>query len=178
MISEFLLEQGWVENRGAACTTAAVLAGLAALGAPNLPDLATATRLIAGREYGAPDLLDYISWPGRRAPLDQRVEAMAAGAGLAVRCRSAAVLPGVPLHPRPAAILVAHLAYGQEAAGRYGTWGWHPIRPSTYATGGHSVILAATTDAGWTVLDPNFPTLQRWPRPGLATAVTRLERAG
>lgn len=177
MISEFLLEQGWVENRGEACTTAAVLAGLAALGAHNLPDLATATRLLAGREYGAPGLLDYLSWPGRRAPLDRRVEAMAAAAGLPVESRSGAVLPGAPIHPRPASVLVTHLAYGQEAPGRYGTWGWHPTRPSTYSTGGHSVILAAVTDAGWTVLDPNFQTLQRWPRPGLATAVTWLERA-
>lgn len=170
------MEQGWVANRGAACTTAALLAGLAALGGHNLPDLAAATRLLAQREFGAPDLLDYLSWPGRRAPLDVRVEALAAATGLAVRSKSGAVLPGAPLRPRPDAVLVVHLAYGQEAPGRYGTWGWHPTRPSTYSTGGHSVLLARATEAGWTVLDPNFPSLQHWPRPGLATAVTRLDR--
>lgn len=152
------------------------MAGLAALGAHNLPDLATVTLALAQTSYGAPGLLDYVSWPGRRAPLDRRVEALARECGLAIRSHSSAVLPGLSLRPRPDAILVVHLAYGQEAPGRYGSWGWNALVPATYSTGGHSVILAAVAGPGWTVLDPNLPRLQRWPRPGLATARTILER--
>jgi hypothetical protein len=75
-------------------------------------------------------------------------------------------------------MLVANLAWGQERPGVYGTFGWNPLVPSTYAIGGHSVLLAAVEDGGWLVLDPNLPGLQRWPRPGLALTVTRLSRLG
>ncbi len=154
------------------------MTALTALGAPKLPDLATVTLSLAGCEFGAPGLLDYISWPGRRAPLDIRTEALAGAAGLAVRSTSGAFLPGLPLRPRPQTVLVVHLAFGQEAPGRYGTWGWQPLQPRTYSTGGHSVVLAAVDGPRWTVVDPNHFGLQRWPRPGLATAITTLERAG
>lgn len=174
---EFLLENSWIENRGAACTTAAVLAGLGALGASGLPDLAGATRILAGSEFGAPQLLDYVSWPGRRAPLDLRIEALAREHGASVRSRSGVVLPGWPLWPTPGEMLIVHLAYGQEAPGRYGAWGWNPVQPATYSTGGHSVVLAAVDGPRWTVLDSNLQGLQRWPRPGIATARTRLTLA-
>lgn len=169
------LEQAWVQNRGAACTTAAILAGLGALGAVALPELEQATmKLGAAEPLGAPGLLDYVSWPGRRAPLDLRIEALAGAHGLAVRSRSSLRPPGRRLRPRAGEVLVAHLAWGQEAPGHYGSWGWHPLRPATYNTGGHSVVLAALEGSRWLVLDPNREGLQRWPRPGLATAVTRI----
>ena len=84
-------------------------------------------------------------------------------------------MPGWPARPREDELLVVNLAWGQEAPGRYGSWGWHPLRPSTYSTGGHSVVLAEVREGGgWTVLDPNHEGLQLWPRPGLAVTVTRL----
>ena len=69
-----------------------------------------------------------------------------------------------------------HVAWGQERPGVYGTFGWHPLRPSTYSRGGHSVVLAATGPDGWLVVDPNLPGVQTWPRPAWVTAVTRLRR--
>jgi hypothetical protein len=171
---EFLLEKSWIQNQGGACTSACVVAALGALGVPDLPDLATASCFLAGQAYGAPALLDYVSLPNRRAPLDLRIERLAADRGAAITATSEVVLPGWPLRPADAAVLIVHLAYGQEAPGRYGSWGWHPLQPATYSTGGHSVVLAALDGAGWTVLDPNRPALQSWPRPGIATARTRL----
>jgi hypothetical protein len=154
-----------------------VLAGLGALGAGGLPDLGAASVLLgAPFAFGAPGLLDYVSWPGRRAPLDVRIEALATVHGLRVRSSSSVLPPGWPLHP-PAAgagVLVVHLAWGQEAPGRYGTWGWNPLRPATYSTGGHSVLLAEALSGRWLVLDPNHPGLQRWPRPGFAVTATRI----
>jgi hypothetical protein len=172
------LDSAWVQNRGAACTTAAILAGLGALGATGLPTLEGATMALGAAEpLGAPGLLDYVSWPGRRAPLDLRIEALADAHGLVVRSRSGFRLPGWPLRPRAGEVLVAHLAWGQEAPGHQGSWGWYPLRPATYNIGGHSVVLAALDGRGWRVFDPNHPGLQHWPRPGLATAVTRIRRA-
>jgi hypothetical protein len=175
---EFLLEKSWTQNQGAACTSACVVACLGALGARDLPDLATASTLLAGQPNGAPALLDYVSVPGRRAPLDLRIEELAAGHGLAVSSTSEVVLPGWPQRPADADLLIVHLAYGQEAPGRYGSWGWNPLLPSSYWTGGHSVVLAALDGAGWTVLDPNRPGLQNWPRPGIATARTLIRLKG
>jgi hypothetical protein len=175
---EFLLEKSWIQNQGAACTSACVLAGLGALGAQDLPDLATASGFLAGAPFGAPGLLDYVTLPGRRAPLDLRIEQLAAAHGITVGSTSEVVLPGWTQRPGEAEVLIVHLAYGQEAPGRYGTWGWHPLLPATYSTGGHSVVLAALDGDGWTVLDPNRPRLQNWPRPGIATARTRLRSTG
>jgi hypothetical protein len=171
---EFLLEESWIQNQGAACTSACVLAALGALGAAGLPDLAAGSAILAGRALAAPALLDYLTLPGRRAPLDLRVEKLGREHGVAVRARSEVVLPGWPIQPVDGEILIVHLAYGQEAPGRYGAWGWNPLLPATYSTGGHSVVLAALDGPGWTVLDPNRPGLQSWPRPGIATARTRL----
>ncbi len=172
------LARAWVPNRGAACTSASILAGLGALGADGLPDLETASvRLGAAAPLGAPGLMDYVSLPGRRAPLDLRIEALAGAAGLAVSSRSGLVIPGLPLRPVPGEALIANLAWGQEAPGRRGAWGWRPLQPATYATGGHSVVLAAAGHDGWKVLDPNHEGIQAWPRPGLAVTVTRI-RAG
>ena len=162
-----------VANQGGACTTAAVLTALGALGAGELPDLERATILLgASRPFGAPGLLDYVSWPGRRAPLDLRIEALAEAHRLRVRAWSGITVPGARLSPPREGALIVHLAWGQEAPGRYGTWGWHPLRPATYSTGGHSVVLAETGPEGWVVLDPNYAEPQTWPRPGLATART------
>jgi hypothetical protein len=170
------LAGAWVENRGAACTTASILAGLGALGARALPELGGATLALGAAEaYGAPGLMDYVSLPGRRAPLDVRVEALAAAAGLEVRCRSGLVARGRRVRPAPGEALIANLAWGQEAPGVFGTWGWHPLRPVTYTTGGHSVLLAAVEGREWVVLDPNHRGLQRWPRPGYAVTVTRIQ---
>jgi hypothetical protein len=169
-------------NHGAACTTAAVLTGLRALGAEGLPPLHSAAVELGARvPAGAPGLLDYVGVAGvRRAPLDARIEALAARHGLAVRCRTGPVLP-VPasrLRPAPGEVLIAHLAWGQEAPGRRGAWGWHPLRPSTYMVGGHSVVVAAVErDGSWVVVDSNHPEVQRWARPGIALTATRLRPA-
>lgn len=171
------LRSAWVRNQGGACTSAAVLAGLGSLGALGLPELGAASLLLgAAAPYGAPGLLDYVSWPGRRAPLDVRIEGLAAAHGLSVRSSSGVIPPGWPLQPPADGVLVVHLAWGQEAPGRYGTWGWHPLRPATYSTGGHSVVLVETAGSSWVVLDPNIPEPQRWPRPGWATARTLILR--
>jgi hypothetical protein len=173
-----MLESAWVANRGAACTTAAILAGLGALGARDLPELGPATLALGAAEAcGAPALLDYVSLPGRRAPLDLRVEALAAAHGLRVRSRSGLVVPLLRLEPAEDEALVANLAWGQEAPGVYGTWGWRPLRPATYTTGGHSVLLAAVSGREWLVLDSNHRGLQRWPKPGIAVTVTRIRPA-
>ena len=174
---ESLLEQSWVQNQGAACTSACVLAGLGVLGATGLPDLPTASKFLAGAPLGAPALFDYVTLPGRKAPLDVRIESLARGHSLNVNARSGVVLPGWPLRPVAGEVLVAHLAWGQEAPARYGTWGWNPLLPATYSTGGHSVVVAALDGPGWVVLDPNRPGLQNWPRPGIATAITRIVRS-
>jgi hypothetical protein len=170
------LEAVWVLNQGSACTSAAVLAGLGALGARGLPDLGAATLALGASEaFGAPALMDYVRLPGRRAPLDVRIEKLAAGCGLAVASRSGLVARGRRVRPASDEALVVNLAFGQEQPGRYGTWGWHPLRPRTYSTGGHSVLLAAVEpDGAWVVLDPNHRRLQRWPRPGLAVTTTRI----
>lgn len=171
---EFRLEDSWVQNRGAACTSACVLAALGAMGASGLPDLAVGSKFLAGAEYGAPALFDYVTLPGRRAPLDLKIEALARGHGLPVRSQTTVVLPGLRQRPKPDEVLIVHLAFGQESPEHYGSWGWNALQPSTYSTGGHSVVLAALDGPGWTVLDPNRPALQSWPRPGIATAHTRL----
>jgi hypothetical protein len=173
-----VLAAAWIPNRGAACTSAAVLAALGALGARGLPELAEATLALGAREpLGAPALMDYVSLPGRRAPLDLRIERLAERHGLPVRSRSGLVRPGASVEAAEGELVVANLAWGQERPGHYGTWGWNPLRPATYRTGGHSVLLAEVTPAGWLVVDPNHPGLQRWPRPGLAVTATRIERA-
>src|SRR5207253_8275704 len=175
MLEATRLEAASVQNQGSACTTAAALAGLGALGARDLPALGAATLTLgAAGEFGAPALMDYVSLPGRRAPLDVRIEGLAARCGLAVRSRSGLVARGWHVRPGAGEALVVNLARGQEEPGRYGTWGWHPLRPRTYSTGGHSVLLAAVEpDGSWLVLDPNHRGLQRWPRPGLAVTTTR-----
>ncbi|HLH67507.1 MAG TPA: hypothetical protein VKY90_00340 [Candidatus Dormibacteraeota bacterium] len=175
MLTPQALAACWVPNRGAACTTASILAGLRALGARGLPELGEACRRLgASVPYGAPALLDYVALPGRPTPLDRRVERLAAEHGLRVRSRTSPWMPWRRLRPGAEEVLVANLAWGQERPGVYGTWGWHPMRPSTYATGGHSVVVVAADAQGWLVLDPNHPGLQRWPRPGLAVTVTRI----
>jgi|SRR2546429_2633525 len=177
MISPEALARAWVPNRGAACTTAAILSGLGVLGASGLPGVEEASLALgASAPCGPPALLDYVSLPGRRAPLDVRVEALASATGLAVRSWSGLVALGWRVRPAPGEVLVVNLAWGQEAPGRYGTWGWQPHRPATYSTGGHSVLLAGVEARGWVVLDPNHQGVQRWPRPGLAITVTRIRR--
>jgi hypothetical protein len=156
-----------------------VLAALGALGARRLPDLRDATLELGAREpLGAPGLLDYVALPGRPAPLDRRIEDLAARHGLRVRSSTGLVTPGLPLRTRDDELLVANLAWGRERPGVYGTWGWHPLRPETYSTGGHSVLLAATDVEGWLVLDPNQAGLQRWERAGLALTRTRIRPVG
>jgi hypothetical protein len=174
-----VLDAAWVPNRGGACTTAAVLAALGALGARGLPDLPAATLALGAREpLGAPALLDYVALPGRPAPLDRRIQALAAQHGLHVRSRSGLVVPGRRIRVRAGELVVANLAWGQERPGHYGSWGWNPLAPATYTTGGHSVLLVSVADDGWLVLDPNHRGVQRWPRPGLAVTLTRIRRTG
>jgi len=178
MVSTEALAAARVANRGGACTTAAILAALGALGARTLPDLGAATvALGATVPYGAPALLGYVSLPGRRAPLDLRVEALARTHGIVVRSHSGLVVRGRRLRVRANEVLIANLAVGQEAPGVYGTWGWHPLRPRTYSTGGHSVVLAGVEGRSWVVVDPNHEGVQRWPRPGWAVTVTRIRSA-
>jgi len=119
--SPFSHFSAWVQNQGAACTSASLLIALGLLKVPSLPALGPATvALGAAHEYGAPGLLDYVS--GR---LDRRVEALAATRGVAVRSRTGLVLPGRPLRPRPGEVLIAHLAWGQERPG-----GWRVLDPN------------------------------------------------
>lgn len=169
-----------IANQGPACTAAAILIALGALARDlgqevELPPLATATLALGARaELTPPGNLDYIAPPGRPSRLDRRVEALAASIGLPVRCRSELPLMVLRPRPRPGEALVCHLAWGQEEPGRTGFWGFHPLRPSTYSTGGHTVVVVAERDRGWLVGDPNHPTLQVWPRPGLAVVATRI----
>ena len=94
---EFLLEKSWIQNQGAACTSACVLAGLGALGALDLPDLATGSALLAGQSFGAPALLDYVQAlvahtrrsPGLNAGLSPR-----AAIGLLRAARAWALIAG------------------------------------------------------------------------------------
>ena len=178
MVPPDVLTAAWVPNRGGACTTAAVLAALGALGARQLPALEQATLELGSREpLGAPPLMDYVALPGRSAPLDRRIEDLAVRHGLRVWARTGLVPAGRPLRVREGELLVANLAWGLERPGVYGSWGWNPLRPATYSTGGHSVLLVETDGPGWLVLDPNHRGLQRWERPGLAVTRTRIRLA-
>ncbi len=179
MVSTTALASARVANQGAGCTTAAILTALGALGARDLPDLGQATLALgAPVSFGAPALMDYVGLPGRRAALDQRVEALAAEHGVAVKSRSGLVTPLWRPRMRRGEVVIANLALGQEAPGRRGTWGWHPLRPRTYSTGGHSVVVAGVTSRTWVVVDPNHEGIQLWPRPGIAVTVTRIRLKG
>src|SRR4030081_1911102 len=96
---EFLLEKSWIQNQGAPCTSACVVAALGALGGKHLPDLATASTILAGRPNGPPGLLDYVTLPFRRAPLDLRIEDLAVAHGVRLSSRSEVVLPGLRARP-------------------------------------------------------------------------------
>ena len=168
----------WVRNIGAACTSASLLIGLGLLDVPDLPSLREATRLFgASVDFGAPGLLDYLSLPGRRAPIDVRVERLAAARGRPVSSHTGLVVPTLPLRtPAAGEVLVAHLMFGQERPGVYGTWGFRPFDRQTWSTGGHSVVVLETR-RHWRVLDPNHEGVQEWPRPGIALTTTRLRLA-
>lgn len=173
--SGFQYDDIWVQNRGAACTSAASLIALGLLGITGLPSLEEATLALgAAAPLGAPGLLDYVTLTGRRAPLDLRIERLAAIRGVALRSRTGLVAPWPPLSTRPDEVLVAHLAWGQERPGHYGSWGFRPLHVATWSTGGHSVVVLGGGRGGWRVLDPNHPGVQEWPRPGIAVTVTRL----
>jgi hypothetical protein len=175
VVSPEVLVAAWVPNQGGACTSASILAALGALGARRLPELSEATLALGAHEpLGAPVLLDYVGLAGRPAPLDRRVERLAARHGLPVRCRTTLAVPWSPLEVGEGELVVANLAWGQERPGHYGSFGWNPLKPATYSTGGHSVLLASAAADGWLVLDPNHAGLQHWPRPGLAVTVTRI----
>lgn len=169
-------QAAWVANEGPSCTTAAVLAGLGLLGVTGLPDLRAGTAELAGGVLMAPALLDYVALPGRPARLDRRIERLATRLGTKVVSRTRPVLPGWPLTTDPATITIAHLAWGQERPGVYGTWGFRPLDRRSWDTGGHSVVVIVGGRARWRVLDPNHPTVQLWPRPGAAVTVTVLRR--
>jgi hypothetical protein len=173
------LAAAWVANWGPSCTTASVLTGLRLLGLDDAVGLGEATLALAGSAYAAPALLDYVALPGRRAPLDVRIEALAARHGVRVRARTSPVAPWWRPRPRAGEVLVLNLAWGQESPGRRGSWGWHPLRPATYSTGGHSVVLGGVAggDGRWIVVDPNHAAVQRWAGRGLPVTVTRLRRA-
>jgi hypothetical protein len=174
----FDLDRVWVRNQGAACTSACVLIALGILGVPGLPPLGEATRLLgAAADFGAPAVLDYVSLPGRRAPLDLRVERLAAERGVGIRSRTGLVPPRWTARAAPGEVLVAHLLYGQEAPGRYGFWGFRLLERASWGSGGHSVVVLGAGPGGWSVLDPNLPGAQRWSRPGVAVTATRLKRA-
>lgn len=172
-VGDFSCERAWVRNQGAACTSASALAALRLLGVPRLPALdAMSLALGAARPYGAPGLLDYITLPGRRSPLDLAIERVAAAGGRPVRSETRLVPPWPAPRARPRAVLIAHLAWGQERPGVYGTWGFRLLVPATWSTGGHSVLVLAGGGGPWKVLDPNHPQVQEWPRPGIAVTAT------
>ena len=171
----FFGQEVWVQNQGAACTTASLLIAMGLLGVPGLPALGPATLALgAAQEYGAPGLLDYVTLPGRRAPLDLRVEALAGARGFRLRSSTGLVAPPWRPRTRPGGVLIAHCAWGQERPGVYGAWGFSLFRRSTWSTGGHSVVVVDSEPPGWRVYDPNRPGIQEWPRPGLAVTATRL----
>lgn len=176
-LSDGIYKAAWVANAGPSCTTAALLAGLGALGVPGLPGLEEGTRELAGAPLAAPALLDYVSLPGRRSRLDTRLERLAARLGRPVRSQTRVVLPGWPLRAAEGAVTVAHLAWGQERPGVYGTWGFHLLDRASWDSGGHSVVLVDGGRGRWRVLDPNHRGIQEWPRPGLAVTVTRVRPA-
>ncbi len=166
----------WVQNRGAACTSASILIALGLLDVPGLPDLEAASLALgAASPYGAPGVLDYVTLPLRRAPLDVRIERLGAERGVTLRSRTGIAAPW-PLRERPGEVLVAHLAWGQERTGVYGSWGFRPLRRRTWSTGGHSVVVLKGGRGQWRVLDPNHPQPQDWPRPGIAVTATRIRR--
>jgi len=172
-------ERAWVQNQGAACTSASTLIALGLLGVPDLPDLAVASiALGASVPFGAPGLMDYVTLAGRRAPLDVRIERLAAERGVKVRSRTGLVAPWPALRTRPGEVLVAHLAWGQEQPGVYGAWGFHPFDRATWSTGGHSVVVLEGGRGPWRVLDPNHRGIQEWPRPGIAVTATRIRPTG
>lgn len=168
-------------NQGGSCTTAAILTVLRAMGARDLPELGRATLLLgAAAPYGPPPVRTYLRWPWqRRAPLDRAVEALAAAAGVRVRSRTSIRLPWPAPRPIAGSCLIANLAYGEERPGVRGTWGWNPLRPRTYGYGGHSAVVAAAGERGERlVVDPNWPGVQRWRRPGWSVTATRVWRLG
>ena len=175
--SVFRYENAWVANVGAACTSASALIALGLLDVPHLPTLdAASLALGAPAPFGAPGLLDYVTLPGRRAPLDLRIERLAAERGASVRSHTGLVAPWPALRTRPGEVLVAHLAWGQERPGLYGTWGFHVVDRATWSTGGHSVVVLEGGPGPWHVLDPNHRGVQVWPRPGVAVTATRMRR--
>lgn len=174
----FHYEDVWVANQGAACTSASLLIALGLLGIPQLPALeAACVALGAAAAYGAPGLLDYVTLPGRRAPLDLRIERLAADRGVQVRSRTGLVLPWPPLRARAGEVLIAHLAWGQERPGHSGAWGFRPLHLPTWSTGGHSVVVLTGGRGAWRVLDPNHRGIQDWPHPGVAVTATRVRLA-
>jgi hypothetical protein len=175
--SSFRYERAWVANQGSACTSAAALIALGLLDVPDLPALdAASLALGAPIAYGAPGLLDYVTLAGRRAPLDVRIERLAEERGAPIRSRTGVVAPWPALRTGSGELLLAHLAWGQERPGVYGTWGFHPLDRATWSTGGHSVVVLQGGRGPWRVLDPNHPGVQVWPRPGVAVTATRLRR--
>ena len=170
------VEAAWVANAGPSCTSAALLAALGLLGVTGLPGLEAGTRELAGAPFAAPALLDYVGLPGRRAPLDRRVEALGGRLGAAVQSRTRLAVPGRPPATPPGWVTVAHLAWGQERPGVYGSWGFRLLERASWDTGGHSVVLLTGGRGSWRVLDPNHPLIQEWPRPGVAVTVTRIRR--
>ncbi len=167
-----------IANVNASCTTAAALTALGALGASGLPGLAEATRLMSdgGRAYHPPKFTDYIAVPFlRRAPIDVRIERIAAAAGINVRSSTRPCLVPWRLRgPGAGEVVIGNMAFGQEAPGRTGSWGFNLLRPRTWAEGGHSLIIAARRGRGYDVVDSNIDGVQHWARRGLAATSTRV----
>jgi hypothetical protein len=184
-ISAQQLLDNYVPNEGDSCTSAAVLNSLAALGAQNLPDLAEVSAAISGvGQFQAPRITDYVGIPFlRRAPLDSRIEQLAASHGLKVRSETRlSLVPSkvVPLSsnltmPGAGETLIGHMAWGQERPGVWGSWGFELTKMSDWNKVGHSVIIASAEGSGWAVIDSDNAGIQHWTRPGWAMATTTIQ---
>ena len=166
-----------IANPDVSCTYAAVLTGLAALGVGDIPDIGDgATELGAKTPASVPGFLDYIPSP-LTSPLDRSIEEFARRRGVEVKARSSIRLrvPSKVKAPQAGEVVIAHCERGQESPG-VRTWlGLDWQRPSTWLSGGHSVVVAGVLPGGaWRVVDSNHPGVQTWPEPGLRFCETRI----
>ena len=179
------LLDNYVPNEGDSCTSAAVLNSLAALGAQNLPDLSEVSAAISGvGPFQPPSWTDYIGIPFlRRAPIDSRIEQLAASHGLKIRSETRLSLVPSKLTSLasnltmagPGETLIGHMAYGQERPGVWGSWGFDATKPSDWSKVGHSVVIAAAEGSGWAVIDSDNAGIQHWAKPGWAMATTTIQ---
>ena len=171
-----------VSNHGNSCTSASLLIALGGLGAKELPELGPATLQFGGQGmYESPKISDYIGIPFlRRAPIDVRVESVAAASGLRVRSKTRlSLVPWRLRAPKAGEAVVGHMLKGWEGPGKYGAWNisnsFKFLDRRTWGANGHSVVVAGSEGKkGYAVVDSNHRELQHWPTRGIAVTSTRI----